>query len=735
MGTTGATELWFHEQMTGYFAMGADDPRTGDVQGQSANQWFGFDLQIHVDDLDAFVANRAYPATVTGKYLGNLFGDGAQIDVQSGKFLFMSMGPGDTRQMVHEHTFVHGGRTYAFKGVKYLDDDPLQIDMIHDLTTLYSTIRDDAGQIVAAGVLHFPMKDFARLVASFDTRGPGAGWGAKLKFLRMFLRQELHVLLEGFRQPPSPSNRRRSLVKPHASVDQGVWDVVIVGSGYGGGAVAKELSAWRDPATNQGKRVALLERGKEWRAGDFPDEPWQMPHAIKHKSNPTGLLDFSLGGDVDVLVGNGLGGTSLINANAMIEAEPAIFGLPVWPTLPSLDPYYARARAVIKPSHDPEPPLKSQVFRAAASTVAGCTASELVPIAVNFQRVDRPDTGNVQDACTRCGGCVTGCNFTAKGTTDMNFLSIAEKQGLSIYCELEVIRVEPHADGYQLVVHDHQSKSDRTIVAKQVVLSAGALGSFGILARSKKATLAVSDALGTRFSGNADIIGFGYNSEKRTAQSFGPTITSIAKFWSAAKVEDHFIVEEGGIPRALTAIVRGLLAAASPFGHDWNHGIANELHEWLREKADLLGWQEKGALESSLTYLGIGSESHLGQLALSDADDRMVIVKWPGAKKQPVFERSSSAMDEMTRAIDGTFLQPTSVKPVELLTVHPLGGCAMGDDPNTSVVDKHGAVHGHAGKLFVADGSIMATPVGVNPALTIAAISTYIADGIVAGWG
>jgi cholesterol oxidase len=735
MSGTNKTELWFHEQMTGFFQWGADDPRTGEVNGRSANEWFGFDLTIHVDDLDAFVADREYPATVSGKYLGNLFG-GDTVEVSNGTFKFMSKGAGDTRLMEHRHQFTHDNKKYTFVGTKFLDDDPTQIDAIHDLTTLYSTIRDENDTIVAAGVLHFPMKDFARLVASFDTKGPGAGWGAKMKFLRMFLRQELHVLLEGFREPPPPSIRRRSLVKPHTDLDTSTWDVVIVGSGYGGGAVAKELACWRDKATGAAKKVALLERGREWRAGDFADEPWEMPSKLRHPLNPMGLFDFHLAGDVDVLSGNGLGGTSLINANAMIEAPRAVFALPEWPKdLPDLAPYYARVNAVIKPSIDPEPPLKAQVFRDAALKAPGCTSAELVPIAVAFSRTDRrAETGNMQDACTRCGGCVSGCNFTAKGTVDMNYLSIAEKNGLSIYTEVEAIRVETDANGCTLTVFDHQTQSHRTIRAKQVVLSAGTLGTFGILARSKKHTLPVSDALGERFSGNADVIGFGYNSERKTAQSFGPTITMVAKFWDDPDVRKHFVVEEGGIPRVLTALVRGLLVAAAPFGHDANTSFSNEMHEWLREKADLLGWQSRGALESSLTFLSVGMEDHFGKLELDATDERRVRVNWPGAKKQSFMQRIPAAMNAMTEAIDGTFIQPTSIKPIELLTVHPLGGCVMGDDPNTSVVDAHGAVHGHSGRLFVADGSIMATPLGVNPALTIAALATYIADEIIKRW-
>jgi cholesterol oxidase len=732
---TAPTELWFHEQMTGFFTWGATDPRTGEQQGKSARTWFGFDLTIMVNDLDVFLANRNTNATVTGHYLGNLFA-GAQVNLDSGTFKFMSPGPAETRLMEHRHTFTYDHKKYTFVGTKYLDDDPLQFDMIQDLTTLYSQIHDENGAIVAAGVLHFPMKDFARLVASFDTRGPGAGFMAKMRFLKMFLREELHVLLEGYKPVPEPPKRRRSIVTAHSALDQSPdFDVVIVGSGYGGGATAARLAAWRD-GSGKGKRIGVFERGKEWRAGDFPDEPWEMPGALRHASNPMGLLELHFAGDIDVLVGNGLGGTSLINANVMIEPESQVFKQSGWPAnMPALAPYFARAKTVLQPAEDPVAPLKTTVFTDAVSKVGGCTATRKLSLAVAFQDVDRThDTGNSQTACIRCGGCVTGCNFTSKSTVDMTYLSIAEKQGAEIYTGLEVRSVVATASGAVLKVFDHETQSLRTIEAKQVIIAAGVLGSFSLLTRSKVAGLAVSDALGTCFSGNGDVLGFGYNSDVETDSSFGTTITSIGEFRSDPDPKKHFIIEEGGVPRALTALLRAALPVLKLHGKDTDHGFADGLKEWLRIKADEFGFQSYGALEHSLVYLGMGTEETYGQLEYNN--DR-IRVQWPNVSNLPFAKRIDDAMYATTAVIGGTYLQnpePRGFLGDDLITVHPLGGCPMGDDPKTSVVDVHGALHHYPGKIFVADGSIMPTALGVNPAFTIAALGEWIADGIASKW-
>jgi cholesterol oxidase len=730
---TATTELWFHEQMTGFFAWGETDPRTGEQVAKRTRSWFGFDLEIHVDDLDAFLADRSNAARVTGHYLGDLL-KGPAVSIDTGAFRFMSPGPADTRLMEHRHEFTYDQKKYTFVGTKYLDDDPLAVDMVQDLTTLYSQILDENGAVVAAGVLHFPMKNFPKLVASFDTRGPGAGFGAKMRFLRMFVREELHVLLEGFAQPPAPPTRRRTLSRSHAQL-AAVYDVLVVGSGYGAGAVASRLAGWRDAAGGR-KRVAMLERGKEWIAGEFPDQPWEMPNALKHSLNPSGLFEFHFAGDVDVLVGSGLGGTSLINANVMIEPEPWVFSTPVWPKkLPALTPYFQRANAMLRPAYDPQPPLKSNVFLGAADSAPGCTSKSLLPLAVTFVKTDRTqDTGNVQDACVRCGGCVTGCNFTAKSTVDQNYLSVAERQGLEVYTNIEVLTVARTAAGVAVTVKDHELDREMVIEAKQVVLGAGALGSFSILARSQAAGLAVSPALGASFSGNGDVLGFGYNTDHKTDQSVGTTITSIAHFRGDPDKSKHFIIEEGGVPEALTAVLRSLLPIVKLYGRDTDRGWADGVREWLREKADVFGWQSKGALESSLIYLGMGFEERLGTLRLEGGRVR---VEWPGAASLPFAARVDSAMLALTTALGGTYIQnpePRHFITRDLMTVHPLGGCVMGDDPATSVVNGLGEVHGHEGAIYVADGSIVPAPLGVNPALTIAALGEFIGESITNGW-
>ncbi len=335
---------------------------------------------------------------------------------------------------------------------------------------------------------------------------------------------------------------------------------------------------------------------------------------------------------------------------------------------------------------------------------------------------------------------MTGCNYSAKNTVDMTYLATAEARGALIFTGVEVRSLEKFADGYRLylvVRAEDGSEQPRTLEAQKVVLSAGSLGSYAILARSRRdRKLAVSAALGSRFSGNGDILGFAYNTDRRTQIGEGPTITRAAKFWQSGTVSDRFLIEEGAIPKALDALVRTLVPILRHSGIDTDHGWVDALQEWLRIQADRFGLESNGALNHSMVYLGMGFENSLGTLVLDPDTDR-VRVDWPDVAEQPFARIIDDTMLKMTRQLGGTYVKNPRAREFlgdSLITVHPLGGCPMGDDAASGVVNVRGEVFGHEGGLYVADGAILPGPVGVNPALTIAALSEWIADGIAQSW-
>jgi cholesterol oxidase len=353
---------------------------------------------------------------------------------------------------------------------------------------------------------------------------------------------------------------------------------------------------------------------------------------------------------------------------------------------------------------------------------------------VNFrERYARADTGNVQDKCVDCGACVTGCNVTAKSTVDMNYLSVAERQGAEIYVETEVLGVEPAATGFRVHLRDSASGEVSVIVAGRVVLAAGVLGSFKILRKSADDHgLRVSPALGTRFTGNGDILGFGYDSREPAEPSSGPTITTRVMYASDPDITKHFIIEDGGIPQAVTAILRAALPEIEHKRPPSGGGLLPALRDWVRTGADFVGLTGFGALRRSMTYFGMGTEGTTGTLRI---EGDAVKVSWPGVANEAFARRIDDRMQGLTFALGASYVKNPDARCFlreKIVTAHPLGGCPMGDDPATAVVDARGAVFGYEGTLFVADGSIIPTALGLNPALTIAALSEYIVENIAA---
>lgn len=738
------TTLQFHERMEGFFAAGVKDPVAAANAGKNQGTNFAFEVTIQTEDLDRFIADPRHTARVTGFYQGN-FGPLAGKDyvtVKEGIFNFMSPGPGQQKLMEHHHLFEVDGKRYRLDGAKHLENEPGTWDEWYDLTTLFTTISEmgnepfdpyaplDESKVIAAGITRFPAKDTLKLLRSFEVHGTDDPWAAKLKFLRLFLGSEAKVLLSAF-QPYNEKNVRRRLSAPKSALVPN-WDVVVIGSGYGGGVAAARLSA---PGK---KSVCILERGREYRAGGFPDEWWEVPDALRSDENPLGLFDFRVDPHIKALVGNGLGGTSLINASVMLRPDPGVMTGAPWPAaLPDLAPYYDRAEKVLGAQPHPAPPLKSFAFRRAAEAAGkGVYDTGLVPIAVAFEELARPDADVVHSPCTGCGSCVTGCNFQAKGSTDMNYVAIAEKQGAKVFTCIEVRTIEPLAGGgFRVHAFDHELQKPVTLTASQVVLAAGTYGSFGVLARSRDAHgLKVSPKLGAGFSGNGDVLGFGYNTALSTQISEGPTITSIARYGRDEAPRHRLIIEEGGVPRAMIPLFRTALPATRIFtGVDTAHGAWNAVKGFFRAAGDVIGIEQNGAMNHTFMFFAMGFEENSGWLRLVDGN---VTVDWPNVANEEFAKRADERMLAITAAAKGVYVDnPLSRQFLgdSLITAHPIGGCAMADDENGGVVDAKGQVFGQKG-LFVADGSILSTPLGANPALTIAALAEWIAEQIVLAW-
>jgi cholesterol oxidase len=536
------------------------------------------------------------------------------------------------------------------------------------------------------------------------------------------------------------------------------YEVVVVGSGYGGAIAASRLA-------RTGRSVCVLERGRELRPGEYPDTPWRALRQLQVRTGRrrlgarSALFELHADDEVSVMVGCALGGTSLINAGVALRPPDWVFDDERWPAElrgrggDVLAPYFERAERMLGSTPFPEEwpqPAKLAALGVAAEGV-GATV-ERPRINVTFEAGVNA-AGVYQEACTLCGDCVSGCNHNAKNTVLVNYLPDAVAHGAEIFCETPVRTVRPALgeQGGWIVTFDAPGegrgrlRAPATFVfADVVVLAAGTLGSTQILMRSQAEGLALSPRLGSRFSGNGDVLAFAYDAEipirgvgtgRRTptpGTTVGPCITGMVDL--TADRSRALLVEEGAIPGALRPLMPAALAVASEAGGGggplaFGRRVGGRLY---RDPRRLLGWRG-GAADDTLTYLVMSDDAGDGRLRLAGDS---VQVDWVGAGDRPVFDRNADVLRKMSTSLGATFVGNPLSTPMfhdSLVTVHPLGGCPMADDGASGVVDHAGRVFtGADGEvhdgLIVADGAIVPRPLAVNPLLTISALAERASD-------
>lgn len=510
------------------------------------------------------------------------------------------------------------------------------------------------------------------------------------------------------------------------------YDVVIVGSGYGGGVSASRLS-------RAGKRVAVLERGREILTGEFPSRFSDLKNEfqVRGKSLRTGpdsaLYDVRLGTDMHVLVACGLGGGSLVNAGVSLRPDRRVFADEAWPGQVlqdgTLDEGYRRAEAWVRPMSDPRAceMTKYKVLDKARQSKGYDIVAPRV--AVSFHETTSAG-GIAQPACTRCGDCCGGCNVGAKNTVAMTYLPDAARHGADLFTGIKVRHVEKLANG-DWRVHTELSGTgeSRTIEAPMIVLAAGTLGSTEILLRSRDMGLKISDRIGSRFSANGDIIAFGYGAKmtvnavgvghpsKVPDLEIGAAVSGQLEIYDPDNLANELAIQEGALPSSFASVLPVMFLP--------NGRVLGALQS-------LVNGVYKGPFASLQTFFGVSHDSASGRFTLDE--DRLSLA-WPGAKDEPVYKRLDEILSGLVEESGGSYVKNPlagTIMGQQPATAHPLGGAGMGQDRNAGVVDHKcrvfsaestaGSTDVHRG-LYVIDGSIVPRSLGVNPLLTITALS------------
>jgi len=513
------------------------------------------------------------------------------------------------------------------------------------------------------------------------------------------------------------------------------FDVIVIGSGFGGSVTALRL-------TEKGYKVAVLEAGARFRDEDFADTSWELPkYLFRPEVGCYGIQRIDALKDCLILSGAGVGGGSLVYANTLYEPLDPFYRDPSWQHITDwkaeLAPYYDQAKRMLGVVENPLRTPADDVMQKVAEDMGVGDTFHPTPVGVFFGGPGQTHHDTVADPyfggagpdrvpCRACGECMTGCRHNAKNTLAKNYLYLAESKGARIMPLTTVTRVSPRdGGGYDVQVKYTKAKrvtaaSRRTLSAEQVVFAASALGTQRLLHRMKDEghLPGLSERLGHLSRTNSEsILGAIAPADSKVDYSRGIAITS------SFHPDEHTHIEPVRYGKGSNAM--SFLQTVLTDGD----GPEPRWRTWLKEM-----WKEKANI-LDLYDVKHWSERTVIALVMQTVDNSITTFTKPipGTKRRyltsrqglgepnptwiPVANRAVRKMAEIIGGKPGGSIGEPFNRP---LTAHFIGGCAIGDSPETGVIDAYQRVYGHPG-LHVADGSAISANLGVNPSLTITA--------------
>ncbi|MEU0385933.1 GMC family oxidoreductase [Streptomyces chartreusis] len=528
------------------------------------------------------------------------------------------------------------------------------------------------------------------------------------------------------------------------------YDVIVVGSGFGGSVTALRL-------TEKGYKVGVLEAGRRFTRESLPKNSWDLKNYLwAPKLGMYGIQRIHLLGNVMVLAGAGVGGGSLNYANTLYVPPEPFFEDPQWRDITDwqeeLKPYYDQARRMLGVRLNPTM-TPSDVHLKAAAERMGCGDSfHLAPVGVFFgdgedadgtakakpgQEVPDPyfgGAGPARRACAECGECMTGCRHGAKNTLNENYLYLAEKAGAVVHPLTTVVSVTDDSRGGYAVAtlptDDRRKARGRTYTARQVVLAAGTYGTQTLLHRMKAGGQLpyLSDKLGGLTRTNSEALVGAQTDDRRYRKAHGAPKADFTRgvaITSSIHPDENTHIEpvrygKGSnsmgslsilqVPYAGsdsgTSRVLGFLAHAAKHPLLVLRSLSNR--RW--SERTIIGLVMQSLDNSLTTYL---KPSGVGRGLLTARQGHGA----PNPKQIKAATESASALAAEINGFAGSNVGELMGTP---LTAHFLGGCPIGDSRETGVIDPYHRLYGHPG-ISVVDGAAVSANLGVNPSLTITA--------------
>ncbi|MFJ8186097.1 GMC oxidoreductase [Streptomyces sp. NPDC096105] len=528
------------------------------------------------------------------------------------------------------------------------------------------------------------------------------------------------------------------------------YDVLVVGSGFGGSVSALRL-------TEKGYRVGVLEAGRRWTRASLPKSSWDLKNYLwAPRLGMYGIQRIHLLGNVMVLAGAGVGGGSLNYANTLYVPPAPFFEDPQWGGITDwqeeLAPYYDQARRMLGVRLNPTMTPSDVHLKAAAERMGVGDTFHMAPVGVFFgdgedadgsvkakpgQEVPDPYFGGAgpsRRACAECGECMTGCRHGAKNTLNENYLYLAEKAGAVVHPMTTAVSVTEDSRGgfavATLPTDDRRRSRGRTFTARRVVLAAGTYGTQTLLHRMRAGGQLphLSDRLGERTRTNSEALVGAQTDDRRYRKVTGEPKADFTRgvaITSSIHPDENTHIEPVRYGKGSNAM--GSLSILQVPYADQSSGAARVLgwlgnaarHPWLMLRSlSNRRWSERTiiglvmqSLDNSLTtYL---KPSGVGRGLLTARQGHGA----PNPKQIKAATDGASALAAEINGFPGSNVGELTGMP---LTAHFLGGCAIGDSPETGVIDPYHRLYGHPG-ITVVDGSAVSANLGVNPSLTITA--------------